>query len=302
MKISVVMATYNGEKYLEQQIKSILGQTLKPDEFIVCDDNSTDGTIKILEKYKQLFKLTYVVNTARLGVINNFVKAVSLAAPGNYISLADQDDEWMPDKLEKSVQRLKEIDDAAIPCMVYSDLMLVDRDENLLNISFWNEVGQQEKYQHNLQTLLFGQFVNGCTTILNPALRRMFKNIPDKVRFHHDDWIAVAAFAFGKVASIKEPLVKYRKHGNNVTIKTNTKPRNRYRTLTEQLFKVIQGKDDFLSIRFELARLFYDQYAPAMTAEVKQCFEKFIALEGRSYFAKKIAFRRVVKKFQIEEP
>lgn len=299
MKISVVMATYNGEKYLEQQIRSILDQTLKPDELIVCDDNSTDGTINILEKYRQLSQLSYVVNTSRLGVINNFVKAVSLAVPGNYISLADQDDEWMLDKLEKSAQLLEKIDDESIPCMVYSDLMLVDRDEKLLNISFWNEVGKQEKYQHNLQTLLFSQFVNGCTTILNPALRQMFKNIPDKVHFHHDDWIAVAVFAFGKVASIKEPLVKYRKHGNNVTIKANTKPRNRYRTLKEQLFKVIRGKDDFLSIRFELARLFYDQYALAMTAEVKQCFERFIELESQSYYAKKLAFRRVVKKFQV---
>ncbi len=301
MKISVVMATYNGEKYLEQQIRSILNQTLKPDEFIVCDDNSTDGTINVLEKYRQLSQLNYVVNTSRLGVINNFVKAVSLAATGNYISLADQDDEWLPDKLEKSALLLKKIDDASItPCMVYSDLMLVDRDEKLLNISFWNEVGQQEKYQHNLQTLLFGQFVNGCTTLLNPALRQMFKNIPNKVRFHHDDWIAVAAFAFGKAASIKEPLVKYRKHDNNVTIKANSKPRNRYRTLKEQLFKVMRGKDDFLSIRFELARLFYDQYCLVMTAEVKQCFEKFMELEGQSYFTKKLAFRRIIKKFKYE--
>ena len=182
--------------------------------------------------------------------------------------------------------------------MVYSDLLLVDQNENVLNKSFWNEVGQQEKYQHNLQTLLFGQFVNGCTTMFNPALRQMFKNIPYRVRFHHDDWLAVAAFAFGKVASIKEPLVKYRKHDNNVTIEANTKPRNRYRTLKEQLFKVIRGKDDFLAIRFELARFFYDQYALEMTAEVKQCFENFMKLESKSYFTKKIAFRRVVEKFK----
>jgi glycosyltransferase involved in cell wall biosynthesis len=293
------MATCNGEKYLEQQIQSILNQTLKADELIVCDDHSTDGTRDILEKYRQLSKLTYVINTSRLGVINNFVKAVSLAKLGNYISLADQDDNWMPDKLEKTAQLLANIDGGSTPCMVYSDLMLVDADEKLLNVSFWNEVGQQEKYQHNLQTLLFGQFVNGCTTLMNPALRQMFRDIPSKVRFHHDDWLALAAFAFGKVACIKEPLVKYRKHQNNVTIKADTKPRNRFRILKEQLFKVIQGKDDFLSIRFELARLFYNQYALTMSLEVKQCFENFLALENQSYFKKKLAFRRIVKKFQV---
>ncbi|HEY0245243.1 MAG TPA: glycosyltransferase family 2 protein, partial [Mucilaginibacter sp.] len=291
--------TYNGEKYLDQQIASILRQTLKPAELIVCDDRSTDGTIAILEKYRQQSLLSYEVNTSRLGVIENFKKAVSLATPGNYISLSDQDDQWMPDKLEKSAKLLETIDDKQLPCMVYSDLMLVDQDENILNMSFWNEVGQQERYQHNLQTLLFGQFVNGCTMLMNPALGQMFKYIPDKVRFHHDDWIAVAAFAFGKVLSIKEPLVRYRKHDNNVTIKANTKPRNRYRTIMEQLFKVIKGEDDFLSIRFELARLFYNEYASTMPAEVRQCFEKFLQLENASYFTKKLAFRKVVKKFQV---
>jgi glycosyltransferase involved in cell wall biosynthesis len=299
MKISIVMATYNGEKYLEQQIQSILRQTLKPDEIIVCDDCSTDGTIAILEKYKQQLQLIYVVNPSQLGVIENFKKGVSLAAPDNYISLSDQDDEWMPDKLEKCARLLKTIDDKLLPCMVYSDLLLVDQDENILNVSFWNEVGQQEKYQHNLQTLLFNQFVNGCTMLLNPVLRHMFRNIPNNVRFHHDDWIAVAAFAFGKVESIKEPLVKYRKHGNNVTIKANTKPRNRYRSIKEQLINVLRGKDDFLSIRFELARLFYNEYALTMTDEVRQCFEKFLELENRSYFIKKLAFRRIVTRFQL---
>ena len=299
MKISVVMATYNGEKYLEQQIQSILSQTIKPDEIIVCDDCSTDGTIAILEKYKQQSQLSYIVNPSRLGVIENFKKGVSLVAADNYISLSDQDDEWMADKLERCARLLKTIDNKLTPRMVYSDLLLVDQNENILNVSFWNEVGQQERYQHNLQTLLFNQFVNGCTMLLNPALGQMFKDIPGNVRFHHDDWIAVAAFAFGKVESIKEPLVKYRKHGANVTIKANKKPRNRFRSIKEQLTNVLMGKDDFLAIRFELARLFYEKYALTMTNEVRQCFERFLELENRSYFVKKLAFRRTITKFRL---
>jgi glycosyltransferase involved in cell wall biosynthesis len=299
MEISVVMATYNGAKYLEQQIESILKQTLPPAELIVCDDCSTDGTVAILERYKNQLKLNYVVNPRQLGVIDNFTKAVSMAAAGNYISLSDQDDEWMPDKLEKCAQLMEEIEIKELPCMVYSDLLLVDQDENVLNPSFWNEVGEQEKYEHNLQTLLFGQFINGCTTLLNPVLRQRFKNIPNNARFHHDDWIGLIAFAFGKVVSIKEPLVKYRKHGNNVTIKADEKPRNRYRSIAEQLGKVIRVKDDFLSLRFELAHFFYNEFGPAMNADVKHCFEKFLDLEKGSYFTKKLAFRSVVKKYRV---
>ncbi|WP_374951381.1 glycosyltransferase family 2 protein [Mucilaginibacter sp.] len=299
MNISVVIATYNGQKYLEQQIESILRQTVTPDEIIVCDDCSTDGTAAILESYKQQELLTYVVNNAQLGVIGNFKKGVALAKAGNYISLSDQDDEWMPDKLEKCANLLKTIDSERMPCMVYSDLMLVDKDDNILNMSFWNEVGQQEKYQHNLQTLLFNQFVNGCTMLFNPALARMFSEIPNQVRFHHDDWIAVAAFAFGNVQRIDEPLVRYRKHDNNVTIEADKKPRSRYRSIREQLLKVVKGQDDFLAIRLELANLFYGEYALKMTGEVKMYFEKFLSLQKRSYFFKKLAFRKMVMKFKI---
>lgn len=294
MRISVVIATYNGEKYLDQQIQSVLGQTLKPDEIIVCDDCSTDGTVSILEKYRQQGQLNYFVNASNLGVIENFKKGVSLARPGNYIALCDQDDEWMPDKLERSAALLKTFDEPEIPCMVYSDLCLVNEDMSVLNPSLWNEVGQQERYRHNLQTLLFNQFVNGCTTIMNPALRALFDTIPNNVRFHHDDWIAVAAFAFGRVESISEPTVLYRKHSNNVTIRADLKPRNRYRALMQQLLKAIAGNDDFLSIRFELAKLFYTRFANRMTDDVKQYFERFIALEKQPYFKKKLAFRNTI--------
>lgn len=299
MKITVVMATYNGEKYLEKQILSILGQTFKPAEFIVCDDQSTDGTVAILEKFKQQGQLTYVVNERQLGVIENFKKGVSLATEGNYISLTDQDDEWVADKLQKCAGLLESIDDPQKPCMVYSDLMLIDQDDHILNMSFWNEVGEQEKYQHNLQTLLFNQFVNGCTMLCNPALAQMFKDIPSNVRFHHDDWIAVAAFAFGNVEKINEPLVRYRKHSNNVTIAADKKPRNRYRTIWEQLNKVIKGQDDFLAIRLDLARLFYDRYSNQMDSDLRNIFDKFIALKQQSYFTKKLAFRKAVNKFRI---
>jgi glycosyltransferase involved in cell wall biosynthesis len=155
MKVSVVMATCNGEKYLDLQIQSILKQTLKPDEIIVCDDVSTDGTVAILEKYRQQGQLIYVVNNYRLGFVDNFKKAVGLAATTNYVSLCDQDDEWLPDKLERSVALLEKINDNKIPCLVYSDLMLIDQNGKILNHSFRNELGQ-DKYQHNLETLLFG--------------------------------------------------------------------------------------------------------------------------------------------------
>ncbi len=299
MKISIAMATYNGARYLNQQIESILAQTTRPDEIIVCDDQSTDNTAEILDGYSRQSVLSYFVNESRLGVIDNFTRAVALTASENYVALSDQDDQWMPDKLEKLAAVMQETEVEGTPCMIYSDLLLVDKDDKILNKSFWNEVGQQERYQHNLQTLLFGQFVNGCTTLMNPALRSMFRNIPTNARFHHDDWIALAAFTFGHVKRIDEPLVRYRKHDTNVTIKANEKPRNRYRSILVQLAKALGGKDDFLELRFELARSFYNRYAIEMPARPKQIFEDFLKLEKASYFKKKLAFRRAVTKFRL---
>src|SRR6476469_5550437 len=98
--ISVAIATYNGELYLEEQLDSILSQTLKPAEIIVCDDLSTDGTQTILEKYQQKGHLRFFVNDKRLGFVGNFKRAVSLTQPNHYVALSDQDDVWLPQKIE----------------------------------------------------------------------------------------------------------------------------------------------------------------------------------------------------------
>jgi len=296
MKISVVMTTYNGERYLEEQIDSILTQTLHPAELIVCDDQSTDGTVAILEKYQRQEKLVFVKNPQRLGLIKNFKKAVSLATAGNYVALSDQDDHWLPDKLEKSAALLQKMDEN-LPCLVYSDLILVDEQGKILNHSFKNEQGQGG-YEENLETLCFRNFVTGCTILMNPTLRPFFAAIPDNVLFH-DDWIALAAFTFGKVDALPMATVRYRKHSSNLSIATGTKPRNRYRSLLEQLLKVFKGRDDFMSHQFIVVRRFYNQYYLAMAPDKRLTFEKFLKMEFKSYFIKKLAFRRAVKRYQL---
>lgn len=296
MELSVAMATYNGEKYLSKQLDSIISQTLKPAEIIVCDDNSTDSTANILTHYQQNQKLNYEVNPARLGLIRNFKKAVSLAK-GDYIALSDQDDEWMPEKLAQTVSLLKEIEKTELPCLVYSDLLYVDEQGNILNHSFRSEYGQ-DKYQHNLQTLLFSNFVTGCTIVMNKKMALYFAAMPDDVRFH-DEWIALVAFTFGRAASVDKPLVRYRRHANNLSIANDTKPRNRFMSVVNQLKAALNGKDDFLETQFGIIKRFYQQYAKDMSIEKKALFDDFLRLENRSYITKKLAFRKVVTKFKV---
>jgi glycosyltransferase involved in cell wall biosynthesis len=296
MNISVVMATYNGERYLKEQIDSILSQTLSPQEFIVCDDCSTDGTVAILEQYQRKQLLTYVVNERQLGLIGNFKKAVSLAAENNCVALSDQDDIWLPDKLRSSAAVLEHMDNN-FPCLVHTDLTLVDVQNRVLNDSFKDELAQTG-YRHNLETLLFANFVTGCTVLMNTKLRRAFPDMPDGIKFH-DAWIALFASVFGSIDEIYISMVRYRKHGNNLSIAENTKRRNRYRSTMTELLKAFKGQDDFLSLQFETARRFYNQYHSLMMPDRRGYFEKFLKLEGKPYIIKKLAYRKVVKQFKL---
>jgi glycosyltransferase involved in cell wall biosynthesis len=298
IKIAVVMTTYNGERYLEQQIESILSQSLSPDTLIVCDDRSTDSTVEILDKYQRQGKLTYVVNAEQLGLIENFKKAVSLAPQDAYVALSDQDDQWLPDKLEHSARTLLEIEDPGLPCMVYTDLMLVDETDRALNQSFRNELGQ-DRYQHNLQTLLFGNFVNGCTVLMNPVLRARFAEIPGDIRLNHDGWMALQAYAFGRAQELKIPLVRYRKHNTNVSIAAGTKPRNRYRSTFQQMVNSLTGNDDFLSAQLETVTRFYETYQTELSPINRDYFREFMSLQNKHYIFKKLAFRKTVKRFRL---
>src|SRR5574344_2136916 len=98
--ISLALPTYNGEKYLREQLDSIFNQTMVPEEIVVVDDRSTDSTIQILEEYKQKYGLKYYINEQNLGYNKNFEKAITLCQ-GDYIALCDQDDVWLPEKIEK---------------------------------------------------------------------------------------------------------------------------------------------------------------------------------------------------------
>lgn len=296
MKISVVMTTYNGEKYLEQQIESILSQSLLPAELIVCDDCSTDGTAAILEKYQQRRLLTYIVNPQQLGLIGNFKKAVSLAAKDNYVALADQDDIWLPGKLAASAALMQKMDQSS-PCLVHTDLILVDEELKVLNPSFMNERGQHQ-YHHNLETLLFANFVTGCTMLMNQKLRQFFTEIPGDVRFH-DAWIALAAATFGHIEEIATPMIRYRKHGNNLSIAAGTKPRNRYRSTMNEIINAVKGSDDFLIDQLETASRFYEHYHLKMEPYKLLCFEQFLSLRPKPYLIKKIVYRRTVRRFAI---
>lgn len=289
-QVSIAMATYNGEKYLTEQLDSIISQTLKPQEIIICDDQSTDGTIAILEKYQQKGYINFFVNDSRLGFVGNFKKAVSLTKPNNYVALSDQDDVWLPEKIQDAFNLILKIEVEEKPAMVYSDLVLVDQDKNLLNPSFRNELGQ-DVYIHCLSTLLFGGFVNGCTMLMNPLMRDYFSTIPNKSGINHDTWIALIAYTFGNSGIVEKPHILYRKHFNNATELHHLKQRSRFQRLKTEVINAF-SKNDFFENEINTAEDFYNVFNKNLSHEDEILIQKFLKLRGKTYLEKKIELRK----------
>ena len=211
------MATYNGSEYLVSQLDSIAAQTLLPEEIIICDDCSSDETINIIERH-QLFKIIKLnVNEHRIGIVENFKKATALCKFDNFIAFADQDDIWLPTKLEKNHNALGALNCQNLPALVYSDAIFVNKNGDILNYSFMKEMGI-DKFKHNFETVLFGSLMLGCTIMFNSKMREVLLTLPSNANFNHDAWVSLASFSFGVNYFIKEPLILYRKHEKNSTI------------------------------------------------------------------------------------
>lgn len=200
------MATYNGAKYLRQQLESLVAQTCAPDQLVICDDGSTDGTMDILYEFRQSapFEVQIVRNCENLGYVRNFEKALSLCSR-DIIFLSDQDDLWFPTKLEIMSERMEE--DPALQ-VLQCDMVLTDAD---LNPSPYTQLG-------NIRAagVSSDAFVTGCGT----ALRREWLAVCFPFPYElcgHDNWIHRLAVALQTRGLIEAPLQHFRRHGNNTS-------------------------------------------------------------------------------------
>lgn len=204
MNISIAMATYNGEKYLLEQIESILNQTVQPSEIIIVDDCSTDNTWQILQSYaKNNSTIKIYQHKTNLGTCQTFNKAI-LSTTGDLIALSDQDDVWLPNKLERLTANIGD------NLLIHSDAYIVDESINIVLTTFKKGVMSQQSFTD----YLFANNVTGCTCMFSRILLDVAFPIP--VEFYiHDHYLALAASYFGSIKYINEPLIKYRQHGNN---------------------------------------------------------------------------------------
>lgn len=212
MKVSIALATYNGENYLEEQLRSIFSQTYSNIEVIACDDCSTDDTIKILEKYSKFENFKYFVNEKNIGYVKNFEKIISKCT-GDFIALSDQDDIWIPEKIEILVKNI------ADNLCIHSDAYLVNADSELISNSY-SRYSSKVTEPKRMYELAFNGCVTGCTALFKREL--LVDLLPFPVMLDvHDRWIGALAFSKGRLKYLDQSLIKYRQHGGNNIGATN---------------------------------------------------------------------------------
>jgi glycosyltransferase involved in cell wall biosynthesis len=224
--ISIAMCTYNGEKYLQEQLDSLLQQMRLPVELVVCDDCSEDRTVSIIQEFASTatFPVRLFINKKNIGFFRNFEHAISLCQ-GEIIAFSDQDDVWLPEKLAKIEQVFQEHPHLGL---AMSNASIVD--ENLQKLGdLWKLKGFNRNLQkrfaggHAFEVLLKCIPALGFTLAFRANLRPLILPIPSgaRGRWSHDFWTALIISAFKEVALIPDQLVKYRLHANQFSVGTH---------------------------------------------------------------------------------
>ena len=216
--LAILLATYNGEKYLREQLDSILSQTFKNWELYIHDDASSDSTPAIISDYASLFpQKIHVLNSPATGSAKDNFMFLMNNIDSPYIAFCDQDDYWHPDKLEKSLSEMHDVENelgADIPVLVFSELSVVD--EHLQPICDTLSAFQNlDCTRTNFEKLLLQNVATGCTVVINRALLTLARTENTSGIVMHDWWCALVASRFGVISFISEPLVDYRQHSSN---------------------------------------------------------------------------------------
>jgi glycosyltransferase involved in cell wall biosynthesis len=217
LSLSVALCTFNGSRFLLEQLQSIGLQSLPPDELVICDDRSSDNTVAIIESFAlgAPFPVRLEVNPTNLGSTKNFELAISRCR-GDVIALSDQDDIWQTDKLEQMERVLRQTPSAGA---IFSDADVVDEQLTPLGYKLWDRYRFTKTRQRHLiagrafRVLLDQNAVTGATLAFRSWLKEWVIPIPDC--WMHDAWIAAVTAALSDMCTVEEPLIQYRQHAQN---------------------------------------------------------------------------------------
>ncbi|TKK68027.1 glycosyltransferase family 2 protein [Ilyomonas limi] len=275
--VTILLATYNGEKYLSRQIESLLHQTYSNWRLLIRDDHSTDKTPVIIQQYCTAYpdKIFVVENNrSNSGSVLNFSALLSAATDAAYIMFCDQDDEWMNNKIAITLHKMLELEKqygSNFPVMVFTDFLYAD--ENL------NVIESKKKFTVNrIKDIAFPQMLvqnpaYGCTAMINRTLAGKVAVIPPQAE-NHDYWIALVAAAFGKLYYLPQKTILYRQHTSNVSGNYDNS------SLNKRVQRIIVNKKNLsiLTQKKHMLLQFKKQYYPQLSTNFKMTLDDFMAL------------------------
>lgn len=216
-QIHIVIATYNGQMYIREQLESVLANNYKDISIEVCDDGSTDGTIGIVKEYVDNYpNITLHENPQNLGYTMNFLEGIRRST-SPYIMLCDQDDIWHEDKIEKTYERMRGFEKEngeSVPLLVFTDAMNFDSGSGENLGSFHKNSHLDIKKMDTAHIFMENKCI-GCTVMVNAAVLNYLSVLPKEIRVH-DWWLALICSNFGKISYIAETTLQYRQHSGNM--------------------------------------------------------------------------------------
>lgn len=286
--VAICMATYNGEKYIREQIDSLLLQSYADWVLFIRDDHSKDGTVEVLQEYVNrcpdkivLIDDEHIQGGSSKKNFAAILNWVNKHYKFNYFMFSDQDDYWLPTKVETSVKKIMETEQKyAGPVLVHTDLKVVDQNLDVLGESFvkYRALNPTTK---DINHFLVQNNITGCTMCWNSELNELLDLADDAVAMH-DWWIALAAACFGRIEYIDNPTILYRQHDSNVVGATRV---NSFSFILKRLLGNSHVKET-LNMSMLQANAFFQHYEKQLTDKQKQEIVRFSNLNERNKFSK----------------
>lgn len=216
--IAILLCIYNGERYLNEQIDSLLAQTYNDFKVYVHDDGSTDKSVDIVNKYIQSHsdKIEIVDDSQKHRGAGSSFMWMMQQVESDYYMFCDQDDKWFPNKVADTFARMLEVEQLhpGAPVLIHTDLSVCDGNLNVTYPSFWQYQNFQVDVSKKKQFIGFGNIVTGCTVIVNSKVKEVVYPYDDY--YIHDYWLALCVAKHGFVDNLKKQTMLYRQHGDNV--------------------------------------------------------------------------------------
>ena len=286
--VRILLATYNGEKYIGDMIESILAQSFTDWQLVLSDDQSKDHTVSILEEYAVKYpdRIMHYRSGLHFGnAQGHFLHLLNQFPDAPYIMFCDQDDIWHNDKVSATLQKMKEIEKSGVPALVHTDLRVVDGQLQEMHPSFLAYSGISGE-RMELKQLLVQNVVTGCTMMLNRPMAELANaHMPAGKILMHDWWLALIGAAMGTVGFLNQPTIDYRQHGNNTVGAKDTK------SLSYVLKKIRNdGVRKAMEDTYDQAEIFLEAFGDLMAPEQRQVVADYAALKNRSAMGRRLAF------------